>query len=171
MRGPISLAAALSIPAAVGHSAGRDFETVLALTAAVIVTTLLGQGAVLPALVKLLHFSKEAEADRQLLRQQEILGETEAASAAFQRLAELESKGRISRDAAERLRRIYEDRLDEVSGGASPARADRETAEIRSELIAAERSRILALRNQGRISDYAIERLQRSLDLRESLIE
>lgn len=162
MRGPISLAAALSIPAALHRPAGADFEIVLALTAVVIVITLLGQGAVLPFLVRALGVSADARADRDLLEQQQALGESEAAAAAFERIALLERQGRLSPADAGRLRRLYRDRMDPI--GSSPEK-------IRADLIQAERARILALRREGKISDHAMERLQRTLDLRETLLD
>jgi Na+/H+ antiporter len=151
MRGPISLAAALSIPAALGTAAGRNFQIVLAITAAVIVITLLGQGTVLPFLVRKLDLSKDADAEDEQLRTQERLGETEAARAALERLSELESHGRVPPETAEHLRRVYHDRVNEAE---SQAGTDGQVpGSVRSELIKAERARILELRREGRISD------------------
>jgi CPA1 family monovalent cation:H+ antiporter len=171
MRGPISLAAALSIPAAVGNRDYGDFETVLAVTAVVVVATLLGQGAALPALIKALGLSRDAAEDRAILGQQEALGRTEATRAALQRLSELESQGRVASRPAERLRRLYNDQLTQETEGVGRSDEEGSVDAIRSELIGAERARILDLRSTGRISDYALERLQRALDLRESLLD
>jgi Na+/H+ antiporter len=169
MRGPISLAAALSIPAAVGNANHRDFETVLAITAVVIMATLLGQGAALPGLVKVLGVTRDAVEDRERLNRQIALGQTEAMRAALERLAQLESQGRVGSELAQRLRRHYEDRLMQES---EPIRASHEDLDaIRSELISAERARMLELRLAGQISDHAFEQLQRTLDLRESLLD
>jgi monovalent cation/hydrogen antiporter len=144
---------------------------VLAITAVVIVTTLLGQGAALPALVKVLGVSEDAAEDRDLLRRQEAFGQTEAAKAALARLSELKSQGRVAPDLAERLRRLYEDRLLQVPEPIEASGEDRKTDTVRSELIDAERARILKLREEGQISDYALQRLERALDLRESLLD
>jgi CPA1 family monovalent cation:H+ antiporter len=171
MRGPISLAAVLSIPAAVGNRDYRDFEAVLSMTAVVIVTTLLGQGAALPALVKALGVSRDAAEDQEVLNRQEALGRTEAARAALQRLSDLELQGQVAPGLAQHLRHLYDARLGAGDGPAGSFDEDRNTNALRSELIRIERARILELRNAGRISDRALERLQRTLDLRESLLD
>jgi hypothetical protein len=93
--------------------------------------------------------------------------EITSALAALQRLSELESRGRVAPDMARRLRCIYEDRQAENKQDQGREADDRD---VRSELIEAERSPILSLREQGRISDHALGRLQRKLDLRESLL-
>jgi CPA1 family monovalent cation:H+ antiporter len=171
MRGPISLAAALSIPAAIGSTGGRYLDTVVAITATVIVITLLGQGAVLPVLVRLFGFSRIAQAEEELVRKQRRLGETEAAAAALQCLSQLEQRGRVPRDEAARLRRVYQDRLREAPSQGEGAGAEASVSVVRSQLIQAERARILALRRDGKISDQALGRLERSLDLREALVD
>jgi CPA1 family monovalent cation:H+ antiporter len=171
MRGPISLAAALAIPASLGHAGGQEFETVVTITAVVIVMTLLGQGAVLPALVRLLGLHSAAKADETLFRRQQALGEVEAARAALDCLAELERRGGIEAAGAARFRRVYQDRLEEASTQQSSRSSENGSGAIRSELIQAERSRILELRRDGRISDHALQRLERALDLREALID
>ena len=58
---------------------------------------------------------------------------------------------------------------DGLSGRLEEGAGERDA--IRSELIDAERSRILALREEGRISDDAPERLERALDLRGALLD
>ena len=167
MRGPISLAAAFSIPASMGTAPFPDFQLVVFLTAAVIVVTLVVQGGGLPWLIRLLGISRAADAELEELRRQELLGEREAARAALKCLSELELDGEAPPDAAERLRRHYKE-LERQADGLSAGRLD---ARARSKLLGAERARILQLRNEGRITDYALERLQRTLDLRESLLE
>jgi CPA1 family monovalent cation:H+ antiporter len=171
MRGPISLAAALSIPAAVGTVGDGNFETVLAITATVIVVTLIGQGAVLPALIGVAGLAKTAEAEAKLLRRQQDLGEREAAAAALECLSELERRGQVAPADAAHLRRVYKERLEERSLRADQSSAEASLSSARSALIEAERSRILALRRNGQINDQALERLLRTLDLREALVD
>jgi CPA1 family monovalent cation:H+ antiporter len=144
---------------------------VVAITATVIVITLLGQGAVLPVLVRLFGFSRIAQAEEELVRKQRRLGETEAAAAALQCLSQLEQRGRVPRDEAARLRRVYQDRLREAPSQGEGAGAEASVSVVRSQLIQAERARILALRRDGKISDQALGRLERSLDLREALVD
>lgn len=171
MRGPVSLAAALSIPASAHGAAFPAFQQTVFITAIVVVLTLLLQGPALPWLVRLLGLSKDADAERRELREHELTGALEGARAALDRLSELQNDGGVRHELAERLRRYYEDRLDEARDEANAPKADAREENMRAQLIDAERARILELRNQGRISDYALERLQRSLDLRETLLD
>jgi monovalent cation/hydrogen antiporter len=160
MRGPISLAAALSVPPAAA-AAGND--AILLTTAVVIGATLIAQGAALPSIIRLLDFSKEAKEDERRANEQQMVALREAAQAALHRLAQLERTGEASPEIADRLRRFYKSGIANyfIRTGEDP---------VRAQLIAAERKRILDLRNRGAIDDDVLERLQRTLDLREILL-
>jgi Na+/H+ antiporter len=169
MRGPISLAAALSIPAAAGAAGSVPSQNLLYITSVVIVFTLFVQGGALEPVVRTLGVTREAQRERQETAGQEFLGEVEAARAALDALARMEKERAVSPDAAKRLREYYEGRIAEANP--PDAVPGQEVDRVRARLIAVERARVLQLREQGRINDYAVERLQRALDLRESLLE
>lgn len=171
MRGPISLAAALSIPASLNGAPFPDFELVLFTTAVVIVVTLVVQGTALGPLVQALGVSKDADRDRKELEEQRIFGQEQAARAALDQLFTLQNEGSVSPDVAQRLGQIYKDRLAEARAEETGEKDKRKGAEIRSQLLAAERARVLQLRNEGRISDHALGFLERKLDLSETLLD
>ena len=163
MRGPVSLAAALSVPGLAGSNRLPHFNTLLFLTAIVIVVTLMVQGLGLSYLVKKLGVARDAEKDRAEDDRQMAAADKEAVKAAMDRLAVLEGEGKIVADLANRLRRQYRNRLEAGREGGV-------TNEIRLALIEAERSRLYQLRNEGRINDRARQELERRLDLRESAL-
>jgi CPA1 family monovalent cation:H+ antiporter len=169
MRGPVSLAAALSIPAAAHGATLPQFDTVVFITAAVIVVTLLIFGGALPLLVRVLGVARDAAEERRAFQEQERVGRRESARAALARLSEIMPQPEEHK-YLEGLRNYYETRLD-GSDSEAPDPGDRAATEISSKLIAAERDRILQLRAEGRISDHALQRLERSLDLRQSLAD
>jgi len=155
MRGPISLAAALSIPV-VAHGLTRsDFDDVVLATAVAIAATLIAQGVSLPYLARALGIPADAEQERREDARQLAFAEAEAAKAALARLAELGADGAY----AGLIRRYYDERLSE-----------REHRGLRRALIEAERLRVHELRREGRINDRAVAVIERSLDLRESLL-
>lgn len=159
MRGPISLAAALSVPVIGGGVDRAHFHALLLATAVVIAATLIAQGVALPYLARALGIPGDAAAERREDQRQVALGEDEAAGAALERLDALGVDG----DFARLAREYYAERTgDFESPGAH--------REIRLALIEAERVRIRDLRRQGRINDRAVAELERALDLRESLL-
>jgi CPA1 family monovalent cation:H+ antiporter len=161
MRGPISLAAALSVPVLAKPAQLGHVDTLLFVTAVVIVVTLMVQGVGMPYVVRKVGVLRDADRDRQEKARQLQIGAAEAAGAALAKLAQMETEGGVPADVAARLRRFYRDRLD-------AATSDGELREIRAALIGVERSCIRELRNDGRISDQVRQELERKLDLRES---
>jgi CPA1 family monovalent cation:H+ antiporter len=167
MRGAISLAAALALPAAIQHRNGLIFVTV-----GVIAVTLVGQGLTLPLLLKLLGLQGERE-----WSPDEAIARLEAAQAALDRLDELEREERISEERLRRMRELYRARFRRcmavIGGDGDEARAaSREPvarySELRRELIGVERDAILGLRNEGRLKPDVMREIQRDLDLEEA---
>ena len=164
MRGAISLAAALAIPAAV---AGR--EEVLALTYGVIVVTLVGQGLTLPGLVRALKLPAERP-----WSPDEAVARLEAAQAALDRLDELEDEGRVEEEQLRRMRELYRARfrMCVAALGGEPVdgvRAERlRYGDLRRDLIAVERASLLGLRADGRVGQEVMRRIERDLDLEEA---
>jgi Na+/H+ antiporter len=167
MRGAISLAAALSLPQALGS---RD--VLIFVTVGVIAVTLVGQGLTLPLLLKALglHGEREWSPD-------EAIARLEAAQAALDRLDELEREQLITEERLRRMRELYRSRFRRcmavIGGDGEEARAaSREPMErysaLRRELIGVERDAILGLRNDGRLKPDVMREIQRDLDLEEA---
>lgn len=161
MRGPISLAAALSIPAQTHGAHLPDFQALLFVTAIVIVVTLMVQGLALPYGVRLIGVTRDAEADCEKEKRQFALGEAEAAKAAYESISRLESEKRVPAETAEDLRRSY----------GAQSRGNDSAADARRIVIEAERARIHELRREGHIQERALKKLERNLDLRESELQ
>jgi CPA1 family monovalent cation:H+ antiporter len=165
MRGAISLAAALSIEQAIEGRA-----QVIFLTFVVILVTLVGQGLTLPPLIRALRLPDERE-----WSPEEAIARLEAAQSALDRLDELEDEQRIAEEPLRRLRDLYRARFRQcmaVIGGEKPPDASAEQrmrfGEVRRDLIQTERSAVLVLRNQGKVSQEVQRLIERDLDLEEA---
>jgi CPA1 family monovalent cation:H+ antiporter len=167
MRGAISLAAALALPASLG---GRD--ALIFVTVGVIAVTLVGQGLTLPLLLRKLGLDGERE-----WSPDEAIARLEAAQAALDRLDELEREERITDERLRRMRELYRSRFRRcmavIGGDGDEARAaSREPmeryGELRRELIGVERDAILGLRNEGRLRPDIMREIERDLDLEEA---
>jgi monovalent cation/hydrogen antiporter len=164
MRGAISLAAALAVGTAV-----PERPQILLLTFGVIFVTLLGQGLTLPLLLRKLGLP----AGESPFSPAEATARLEAAQAALDRLDELEEEGAAA-EPLRRLRELYRTRFAvcvAVLGGGVPedGRAElHEYGAMRRELIAVERDSLLRLRNEGRVRNEVIRRVERDLDLDEA---
>jgi CPA1 family monovalent cation:H+ antiporter len=167
MRGAISLAAALALPASLGERDALIFVTV-----GVIAVTLVGQGLTLPLLLRKLGLDGERE-----WSPDEAIARLEAAQAALDRLDELEREERITDERLRRMRELYRARFRRcmavIGGDGDEARAaSREPierySELRRELIGVERDAILGLRNEGRLRPDVMREIQRDLDLEEA---
>ncbi|MBV8114498.1 MAG: Na+/H+ antiporter [Silvibacterium sp.] len=167
MRGVVSLAAALALPKVLMD--GSPFpqrEMILYLTFCVILVTLVFQGLTLPQLIHLLGLAGKVGPDCEELEARRIV--TEAA------ITHLESaKTRDSKDAAEvyeDLTHRYRERLASLSAAATQ-REMMDTArhlELSLEAVRVERDTAIQLRNEGRINDTVLRRIERELDLSES---
>lgn len=165
MRGAISLAAALAVPADV---AGR--EEILLITFVVILVTLVGQGLSLPALLRALGIHGPRP-----WSPEEAIARLEAAQTALDRLDELEDEG-ASPEQLRRLRELYRARFRRCQaviggdGSASSARSEPRLrySALRIELIGVERTALVGLRNQGRLRPDLLRTIERDLDLEES---
>jgi CPA1 family monovalent cation:H+ antiporter len=170
MRGVISLAAALSLPLTVEGGApfpGRDL--ILFLTFAVILATLVVQGLSLPILIRGLKDDGTEE-------REEALGRIEMAESALARLEELAEEEWVREDTAERVRGMYNYRRNRFA-----ARLDGDEAELEErsaayqrlfrELLRAQRQALMRLRDEGKIGDEVMHRIEHDLDLEESRLE
>jgi monovalent cation/hydrogen antiporter len=172
MRGGVSLAAALAIPLTVdGGAPFPDRDLVIFLTYAVIFATLVLQGLTLPAVVKGLGLEEDG-----LDREEELHARRQTALRARERVEELSGEEWVNADTVVRLRGLYDwrhRRFTAQSEGDGAEYDERSAAYQRllREIIAAERQTLLGLRNEGRITDEVMRRVERDLDLEESRLE
>ena len=172
VRGVVSLAAALAIPLFTASGAPfPDRDLILFVTFGVIVVTLIGQGLVLPALVRWLGLNEHAASERQREHEAELTARAQALNVGHERLQQFVADGRISPEALAVLRARHEYRAGRLPGNA-PDGGDAAAlaADIRMELIAAEREFIYKLLQDGAITDEARRRIERELDLEEASI-
>jgi|ERR1700722_3557869 len=173
VRGIVSLAAALAIPLSMDN--GRSFpdrDLILFFTFSVILVTLVGQGLMLPAAIRVLGLANAGERELRADRMEELMARRLAIEAAIERLDRLAAERGLPDDFVERLRTRHLERLShfERVPGRDEDRDDLTTAadEIALVLIAAERERINELYRQGTLKDEGRRRLERELDLREA---
>jgi CPA1 family monovalent cation:H+ antiporter len=161
MRGAVSLAAALALPT---NFPERDL--IVFLTFAVILVTLVGQGLTLPWLIRLLHLEDDGGAERE-----DAKARIKAAEAALERLEELEAEGWVRDDTAERTRAQYRFRTNRFRARYDGVDEDgvedrsQQYQRLRRELLEAERQAVIGLRNEGRITEDVMQRVQRDIDL------
>jgi monovalent cation/hydrogen antiporter len=170
VRGVVSLAAALALPYALDN--GGPFphrELILFVTFGVIIFTLIGQGLLVPSMVRWLGLAR--------LGQQERDGEIGA---------ELEARGRALKDVEKRLEKFIAERelpddVVELLRTRNLSRNQilprdmsdaldhiRRAASVKKELIDAEREFVFQLLREGEISDEARRRIEYELDLEEA---
>jgi Na+/H+ antiporter len=166
MRGVVSLAAALALPSKIKDTTACN--VIILFTFVVILVTLVLQGLSLPFLIRWLKVTDSGETEHE-----ERDARLKANQAALARLGELESDGHFAADLLQRLRVEYDDRLrqleactPDVDGPQPLLSADFE--ELQREALRVERQTILKLRNERRINDHALRRIQRDLDLAEA---
>jgi monovalent cation/hydrogen antiporter len=169
VRGVVSLAAALAIPLTTASGApfpARDL--ILFVTFIVIIVTLIGQGLMLPALVRWLALPHAAEDERRREQDAEITARLDALHVAQGRLDGLAADGETPPEVLAILRARHHQRAEEVPKDLDDGlKAVAAAADLRAELIAAEREYIYRLLQDGQITDEARRRIERELDLEE----
>jgi CPA1 family monovalent cation:H+ antiporter len=173
VRGVVSLAAALAIPLAT--TTGEPFperDLILFLTFVVILVTLVGQGLMLPFVIRWLGLANAGELEHAEDRREEFAARREAVETSLARIAELEKERRLELDVLERLRARHNDRLQRVAHRGEVDGDHRAAQELHDriefELIETERQRINDLYRRGELKDDARRRIERELDLREA---
>ena len=172
VRGVVSLAAALAIPFTTVAGASFPYrDLILFTTFGVIVVTLVGQGLLLPSVVRRLGLGSHAADEREREHAAELSARAEALDVVQSRLEQLAEGGRVTPDVLAILRARHHDRLGRLPRSASDRfETAAAVAEIRSELIAAEREYISQLLRDGKITDEGRRRIERELDLEEASI-
>jgi Na+/H+ antiporter len=155
MRGAVSMAAALSVPT---NFDGRP--TILVITFATIIATLVGQGLTLPPLAAKLVSPEppDAEAEANARRQ--------AAEAALQELDQAATESDLPDDAVRYARKRYELRLGHVGDERDEDTVPAARA-LQRRLVEAERRTIERLHAAEELDQATTRRLERELDLEE----
>lgn len=163
MRGGVSLAAALAIPleTIAGPFPFRDL--LIFITFGVLLATLVGQGGTLPYLIRKLRVKDDGADEKE---ERIALGVT--ARAALAHIDELERQGTVPRQVLDLLRKRFGARWAEFGTGGRADGAARLTASYRQtecELLDIQRKKLIGLREEGKIDNTVLRRIQRLLDL------
>jgi monovalent cation/hydrogen antiporter len=173
VRGIVSLVAALAIPLTVQNGeAFPERDLILFLTFAVILVTLVGQGLMLPWVIRKLGLAHTGRREMRTDRIEERKARRIAIQTAARRLDALVATSGLSEELVEPLRIAQRDRilrLDFIDDS-----DDRHTElaklhdEIELQLIEAERNQINDLFRDGGLKDEARRKIEREFDLREA---
>jgi CPA1 family monovalent cation:H+ antiporter len=173
VRGIVSLAAALAIPLAMDN--GQPFpnrDLILFLTFSVIVVTLVGQGLLLPTVIRALGLANAGKREHRADKIEELQARRQAISSAHQRLDELARERKLPDDIVHALRSQFKDRVRHFEPSHDQEDAHRGPNRLRDEiellLLEAERQRINELYRRGDLKDESRRRLERELDLRDA---
>ena len=173
MRGAVSLAAALAIPATLDAGApfpGRDL--IVYLVYVTISVTVVGQGLLLGPLIGWLKVEDDGTDDNR-----EDKARLKAAGAALGRLEAIEQEGWARPETVRRMRGLYEFRVrrftarfegddtDDIERGSQTYQR------LRRQVLDAEREEIIRLRNAGALSEEGMHRIERDLDLEDARLE
>ncbi len=162
MRGSVSLAAALAVPASVGQR-----ELVILVTYGVVLVTLVLPGLTLAPLIRRLGLGRSEE-----LRRQEVEARMRLTHAALERFDEIGEHGDLPEPDLERLRDRYQARLDrlrdrlEEAGGHPDHRT--EAAEAQIGALEAERDALEEMRRERAFPAELLRDLEAEIDVDEA---
>jgi monovalent cation/hydrogen antiporter len=177
VRGIVSLAAALAIPFTTAD--GQPFpsrDLILFLTFSVILVTLVGQGLLLPWVIRLLGLAEAGHKESRADRIEEYKARRQAIEAVIERLEQLATERSLTEEFIRPLRTRHRDRLKHTlhssdgDGDSEHKKLTELGEEIELLLIAAERDHINQASRSGELKDEARRRIERELDLREAHI-
>jgi Na+/H+ antiporter len=173
VRGVVSLAAALAIP--LTTQSGEPFphrDLILFLTFFVILLTLVGQGLMLPIVIRWLGLANAGRRERRNDRAEESRAQLKAIEAALEALDGLGVERRLPEEAVAPLRASYRDQLAHLThgsdGDAHHRRAKEQREGVELLLIEAQRATINKLYRGGKLKDEGRRHIERALDLREA---
>ncbi|HEY1708604.1 MAG TPA: Na+/H+ antiporter [Rhizomicrobium sp.] len=174
IRGIVSLAAALAIPLTIGSGAPFPHrDLIIFLTFSVILVTLVGQGLLLPLVLRALGLANAGQREAEADRLEEFVARRQGAEAAARRLEKLAAERTLSEDFLYALRARNRDQLLQIETRSDEADdSRRKLAELHDDvefdLIATERTFINELYRSGELKDEARRRIEYELDLREA---
>jgi len=169
LRGIVSLAAAMALPRFMpdGERPFPARDLIEFITFGVILATLVLQGLTLPAVIRRLGLSAGRDGEHE-----ESFARRQTAHAALARLEALSVTDEAAAEYIGRARQAYHERL-EVLGDSDDQTpvlpvACRTMDDVRRHTLTAEREMLIRLRDEGRIGDEVLRRIQQELDLEES---
>jgi CPA1 family monovalent cation:H+ antiporter len=170
MRGVVALAAAISLPEKLAN--GADFpqrNLIIFLTFSVILVTLVLQGLTLPPLIRVLGLAGGIGRDTE-----EDDARREMIAAALQRLrSERERDSEQFHEVYEEIEERYRHRLGALQNHDGDSDRHESAAHVArykdllKQLMRIERHTAVSLRNQGRLNDEVLRRIEHELDLSE----
>jgi CPA1 family monovalent cation:H+ antiporter len=173
IRGIVSLAAALAIP--FNTEGGVPFpyrDLILFLTFSVIVVTLVGQGLMLPAVIRWLGLVDLGRNERMKEAAEELAIRRQTIEAVLRRIDELAAERALPDAVVAPLRAHHAERLHRLDYRIGANELENQLARLANEvellLIEAERKYLYTLLCRGEIKDEARRRIEHELDLREA---
>ena len=175
IRGIVSLAAALAIPLVTAD--GQPFpyrDLILVLTFAVILVTLVGQGLLLPTVIRALHLADAGRIEKEAERAQELAARRNSIEAAMRHLDALDTERTLPAEVVQLLQKRLVDRLNHVELKDNDDEMKRRLSavyeSVEQSMLAAERDAINELYRDGRLRDEPRRRIERELDLRHAYL-
>ncbi|MEU0488287.1 Na+/H+ antiporter [Nocardiopsis sp. NPDC006139] len=167
MRGAVSLAIALSLPATVGGEPFTERGGLIFVAGVVVMGTLMGQGLSLPLVLRRLGVGGGDSHRKEFL-----IADHAMSCAALSKVDELQTSGEVDAGTAESLRSAYSRRVGEVQALLDEDDSAFERAEsvkaVHARILDARRDTLKALYREGRIDHAVFQSLSRDMDLGES---
>jgi len=175
VRGIVTVAAALAIPFTTASGAPFPHRSrIIFLAFVVILVTLVGQGLMLPGVIRWLGLANAGRRERQASRTEESRATHQAVEAAIEQLEAVTAEQKLPEDIVRPLRAYYRERLTAVEHRDDGNEHHRRLAELsdatKLRLIEAERQLINRLYREGKLEDAGRRRIERALDLRVAAI-
>ncbi len=169
MRGGVSLAAAIAIPLSTSVGPFPERDLVIFITFCVLLATLVGQGGTLPYVIRALRVKDDGANE-----QEERRALATTAKAALKQIDELQRESSVPAAMLDALRLRFRARWAEFGSDDDTSKIARKTALYRKtecELLETQRKALIALRNDGKIDNTVMRRIQRLLDLEVTSIQ
>jgi CPA1 family monovalent cation:H+ antiporter len=171
VRGIVTVAAALAIPLTTESGAPFPLRSrIIFLAFVVVLVTLVGQGLMLPAVIRWLGLANAGRRERQANRAGEASAARQALGAAINQLATLAAARQLPEEVVRPLQALYREHLSAVDHRGNGNEHHRRLVELSEDtelrLIEAERQLINRLYREGKLEDEGRLRIERGLDLR-----
>jgi CPA1 family monovalent cation:H+ antiporter len=168
MRGVIALAAAISIPEVINGVEFGQRNLIVFLTFSVILVTLVLQGLTLPSVIRALGLAREQGIEPEERYAREIAIKNAIAHLEQEKLGTADGLEHAYDDLIDRYGHKLAEVSEEEGREASKAEVYQALSRAARGAVQVERRTIIHLRDEGRISDDVLRRLERELDLEET---